>query len=66
MNAGLNKLNLYLTGVIDGVIFFPFLNGGAIGFTALFSFVIFKEKLNLRQWIGIFFCIISIILVAIG
>ena len=64
--VAINKLNLYLTGVIDGVILFPFMNGGVIALTAIVSFFLFKEKLNLRQWIGTAFCIISIILVAVG
>lgn len=62
----LNKLNLYLTGVIDGVVLFPFLNRGAIALTAIASFIIFKERLNLRQWIGTAVCIAAIIIVAVG
>ncbi len=62
----LNKMNLYLSGVIDGVVLFPFLNGGAIALTAIASFLIFKEKLNLRQWIGTAVCIAAIITVAVG
>jgi len=61
-----NKLNLYLASVIDGVILFPFLNGGAIALTAILSYLIFKEKLNARQWIGTASCIVSIIIVALG
>ncbi len=61
-----NKLNLYLASVIDGVILFPFLNGGAIALTAITSYILFKEKLNLRQWIGTACCIGSIIMVALG
>ena len=64
--VAINKLNLYLAGVIDGVVLFPFMNGGVIAVTAIASYFIFKEKLNLRQWIGTVFCIISILLVAIG
>lgn len=64
--VALNKMNLYLTGVIDGVVLFPFLNGGAIALTAIASFIIFKERLNLRQWIGTAVCIAAIITVAIG
>ena len=62
----INKLNLYLAGVIDGVVLFPFLNGGAIALTAIASFIVFKEKLNLRQWIGTAVCIAAIIVVAVG
>ena len=64
--AVLCKLNLYLTSVLDGVVLFPVLNGGAIAFTALFSFIIFKERLNLRQWMGIFACVLAITIVAVG
>lgn len=64
--AATNKINLYLATAIDGVILFPFLNGGAIALTAILSYIIFKEKLNLRQWLGTACCIGSIIMVALG
>ena len=51
--AANNKLNLYLSGVMDTAIFFPIVNGGGLVLTSLAAFIIFKEKLSLLQWIGL-------------
>ena len=57
-----NKLNLYLSGVMPSAVFFPVVNGGGLVLTALCSLILFKEKLTLKQWIGIAFGILSVIL----
>lgn len=57
-----NKLNLYLSGVMPSAVFFPVVNGGGLVLTTLCSLVLFKEKLNLKQWIGIVFGIVSVVL----
>lgn len=59
-----NKLNLYLSGVIPGIIFFPCVNGGCIALTTLSSKILFKEKLTTIQWFGILGSIIAITLIA--
>lgn len=46
-------INLYLSGVMKKVIFFPVVNGGLIFVTLLAGLVFFKEKLGFKQWIGI-------------
>ncbi len=56
-------LNLYLSGKIDSVIFFPAVNGGGLLLTLLSAAIIFKERLALKQWIGIGCGIISILLI---
>ena len=61
-----NKVNTYLSGVFPSIISFPVINGGAILTTSLFSWLIFKEKLTLKQWIGIFIGLTGIILLAVG
>ena len=48
-----NKLNLYLSGIIDAVIFFPLVNGGNLLLSTLVAFVAFKEKLSKKQWVGL-------------
>lgn len=60
-----NKINLYLSGRIKSAILFPLLNGGGATLTTIASLVIFKEKLMLRQKIGIFVGIIAIILLCV-
>lgn len=60
-----NKFNLYLSGVLPGIVFFPAINGGVLAFTALASSIILREKLTALQWIGIALGIVSIVLVAL-
>ena len=59
-----NKLNLYLTGVIDGIIFFPCYNGSVIAFSAIISSLILKEKLTVFQKSGIVLAVMAITLIA--
>jgi len=56
-----NKLNLYLSGVMDSAVFFPIVNGGGVALVTLAAVVIFREKLTLKQWIGIAFGVVSIV-----
>ncbi len=56
-----NKLNLYLSGVMDSAAFFPIVNGGGLVLITITALVIFKERLSKRQWIGIIFGIVSVI-----
>ncbi len=48
-----NAVNLYLIGVIPNVIFFPIANGGLLIMTTLAAALLFRERLNGRQWCGI-------------
>ena len=64
--AANNKLNLYLSGVIDSVIFFPVVNGGGLVLTTLASLLIFKERLRGKQWIGILLGIASVLCLCVG
>jgi len=48
-----HMINLYLSGVMKKVIFFPVVNGGLIFVTLLSGLVFFKEKLDIKQWMGI-------------
>ena len=61
-----NKLNLYLAGVIDSVIFFPVVNGGGLVLTTLASLLNFKERLRVKQWIGILLGIASVLCLCVG
>jgi len=57
-----NKINLYLSGVIDSAIFFPVVNGGNLILSAISSIIIFKEKLSMKKWTGIIIGIVAVIL----
>ena len=56
-----NQLNLFLTGIMDSAVFFPIVNGGGLVLTVISSIILFKEKLSIRQWIGIFTGILSVV-----
>ncbi len=57
-----NFINLYLSGKVDSAIFFPLVNGGGLVLVTLCALIIYKEKLTLKQWIGIVVGVISVIL----
>lgn len=57
-----NKFNLFLSGVMDSVVFFPVANGGGLVLTSLSAVFIFREKLSLKRWIGIIIGILSVLL----
>lgn len=59
--AANNKLNLYLSGVIDSAIFFPLVNGGGLMLTILAALILFRERPTLQQWGGILLGIVSIV-----
>lgn len=60
--AACHKINLYLSGVMDSAVFFPTVNGSGLILTTIASVLLFRERPTLRQWIGIGFGLISVIL----
>ncbi len=56
-----NKLNLYLSGVMDSAVFFPIVNGGGLVLTTLAAVVLFKERLSKKQWLGVVIGILSVL-----
>lgn len=48
-----NIINLYLSGIMPAIVFFPFANGGYILLATLSARFVFKEKLSVSQTIGI-------------
>ena len=46
-------INLYLSGAMPKVFFFPVVNGGLIFVTLISGVIFFKEKLNKKQIIGV-------------
>ena len=51
--AAIHKLNLYLSGVLPGAVFFPLINGGALLLTGLTAFLFFRERPSKKQWVGL-------------
>ncbi|MBQ8719811.1 MAG: EamA family transporter [Clostridia bacterium] len=56
-----NKLNLYLSGVMDSAVFFPIVNGGGLVLTTLTAVILFRERLEKKQWVGVIIGILSVI-----
>ena len=48
-----NIINLYLAGAMDSAVFFPLVNGVGLVLGIVAGLIVFREKLTLRQWIGI-------------
>ncbi len=48
-----NVFNLHLSGAMDSAVFFPVVNGGGLVLNLLSCLIIFRERLQVRQWIGI-------------
>ena len=59
--AANNKLNLYLSGVMDSALFFPLVNGVGLILTSLAAFIFFRERLNRRQWVGLAMGIVAVL-----
>ncbi|MBQ8408183.1 MAG: EamA family transporter [Clostridia bacterium] len=59
--AANHKLNLYLSGIMDSAVFFPIVNGGGLVLITLTAVVAFREKLTLKQWIGVGFGVLSVL-----
>lgn len=48
-----NRLNIYLTGVMDNAVFFPVFNGAVVLLSAIGGALLFGEKMTTRQKAGI-------------
>jgi drug/metabolite transporter (DMT)-like permease len=60
-----NRLNIYLSGALDAVIFFPAFNGGVIIASTLLGVICLKEKLSRWQTAGIFLGLLVIVVIGI-
>lgn len=56
-----HKLNLALSGEIPSAVFFPVVNGGNLVLTTLSALILFREKLNKKQWIGVILGVLSVL-----
>ncbi len=57
-----HKINLYLSGIMESAVFFPIVNGGGLLLATLAAVVLFRERLSKKQWIGVAFGIIAVVL----
>lgn len=63
--GAINQINLYLSGKLPSVIFFPVVSGGAIVLSGLAAILIFKERLSRPQQIGLVAGTISVLLLGL-
>lgn len=59
-----HTINLFLSGKLDSVIFFPIVNLCPMLVSMLSGMVIFRERLSLRRWAGVAVGILSTVLLA--
>lgn len=48
-----NQINLYLSGVMDSIVFFPVVNGAGLLLSIIASVVFLHERLTKSRWVGI-------------
>lgn len=53
LSCGYNRLNIYTSGVIDAIIFFPCFNGGVIVVSGIMSVISCRERLTVKQVLGL-------------
>lgn len=59
-----NRLNVYLTGVLPSVLFFPVFNGSVVMLASVAGRFVFKEKLTKRQIAGVYLGLTAIVLIS--
>lgn len=64
-NGAINLINLFLAGVMPGIIFFPIVSGGVIILSGIAAIIVFKEWMDKKQAVGVAAGIISVLLLSI-
>ena len=60
-----NVINVYISGVLPGIIVFPSVNGGGIIVSAVLARVFLKEKISFKKKLGILIGVLAICLIVI-
>lgn len=63
--GAVNVINLYLSGKMPSIIFFPVVNGGVLILSSIAAITVFREKCTARQTIGIITGIVAVCLLGI-
>lgn len=63
--GAINLINVYLSGAMPGVIFFPIVNGGVILLSEITAIFGFKEKISRKQFVSIIAGIVAVCLLSL-
>lgn len=64
--AFLNKVNLYLSGVLPSAFLFPIQNGGTTMLSVVMAMTVFREKISGRHAIGMAIAIVALAMLALS
>lgn len=59
-----NRLNIFLSGSLPSIVFFPLFNGGVILLTSLSAAITFREKITSHQFFSIILGFLSLVMTA--
>lgn len=59
-----HRINLYLSGAMPSIIFFPIVNGACLVLRTIISATIFREKYNAKQYVGLGLGVAAILLLS--
>lgn len=62
---GANKINLYLSGELSSMIFFPLVNGGAVIMSVFSDTFIFKQPIDKRKCLAVVLGILAIVVISV-
>ena len=62
--AFLNKVNLYLSGVLDSAVLFPIQNGGTTMMSVVVAMTLFREKVSGRRLVGMIIALCALLILA--
>ena len=57
-----NVINLYLSGALPAMLFYPAANGGSTALSVLVALLIFREKLTVRKWASMIIAVFALAL----
>lgn len=59
-------MNLYLSGALPSILFFPIMNGGLILLSSLAGWIVFREKLTRSQIFSLLLGVVAVCLIGNG
>jgi len=65
LSCGYNRINVFLSGALPAIIFFPGFNGGVVLLSALLSIIICSEKVSIKKVVALILGAISILIIGI-